>query len=90
MERIDLHTHTLASDGSDTPAAVVQQAAALGLRAVAVTDHDTFAGLPEALAAVDGRADPALEQLRTGAVHSEGKASEKSGGIPENGTVDRV
>ena len=32
MERIDLHTHTLASDGSDTPAAVVQQAAALGLR----------------------------------------------------------
>ena len=35
----------------NTPAAVVQQAAALGLRAVAVTDHDTFAGLPEALAA---------------------------------------
>ena len=51
MERIDLHTHTLASDGSDAPAAVVQKAAALGLRAVAVTDHDTFAGLPEARAA---------------------------------------
>ena len=51
MERIDLHTHTLASDGSDTPADVVRKAAALGLRAVAVTDHDTFAGLPEALAA---------------------------------------
>lgn len=51
MERIDLHTHTLASDGSDAPAAVVQKAAALGLRAVAITDHDTFAGLPEALAA---------------------------------------
>ena len=43
MERIDLHTHTLASDGSDAPAAVVQKAAALGLRAVAITDHDTFA-----------------------------------------------
>ena len=51
MERIDLHTHTLASAGSDAPADVVQKAAALGLRAVAVTDHDTFAGLPEALAA---------------------------------------
>lgn len=51
MERIDLHTHTLASDGSDAPADVVRKAAALGLRAVAVTDHDTFAGLPEALAA---------------------------------------
>ena len=51
MERIDLHTHTLASDGSDAPADVVRKAAALGLRAVAVTDHDTFAGLPEARAA---------------------------------------
>ena len=39
MERIDLHTHTLASDGSDTPAAVVQQAAALGLRAVCRPCH---------------------------------------------------
>ena len=51
MERIDLHTHTLASDGSDAPADVVRKAAALGLRAVAVTDHDTFAGLSEARAA---------------------------------------
>ena len=48
---IDLHVHTLASDGSDAPAEVVRKAAALGLRAVAITDHDTFAGLPEALAA---------------------------------------
>ena len=41
-------------------------------------------------AAADGRADPALEQLLTVAVHSKRKASEKSGGIPENGAVDRV
>ena len=46
---IDLHVHTLASDGSDTPVDVVRMAAELGLRAVAVTDHDTFAGLPEAI-----------------------------------------
>ena len=32
MERIDLHTHTLASDGSDTPAAVAQQAAYVAAR----------------------------------------------------------
>ena len=51
MERIDLHVHTLASDGSDAPETVVRKAAAAGLRAVAITDHDTFAGLPEALAA---------------------------------------
>ena len=51
MERIDLHVHTLASDGSDAPETVVRKAAAAGLRAVAITDHDSFSGLPAALAA---------------------------------------
>ena len=51
MERIDLHVHTLASDGSDAPETVVRKAAAAGLRAMAITDHDTFSGLPAALAA---------------------------------------
>ena len=45
---IDLHLHTTASDGTDTPAQLVEKAAALGLAAIAVTDHDTVAGLPEA------------------------------------------
>jgi len=48
---IDLHTHTTFSDGSLTPTQLVEQAAAMGLTAVAVTDHDTVDGLPEALAA---------------------------------------
>jgi hypothetical protein len=48
---IDLHTHTTYSDGSQTPAELVAEAAAKGLTAVAVTDHDTVDGLPEALAA---------------------------------------
>jgi 3',5'-nucleoside bisphosphate phosphatase len=48
---IDLHTHTTFSDGSVTPTQLVEQAAALGLTAVAITDHDTVDGLPEALAA---------------------------------------
>ena len=48
---IDLHTHTTFSDGSLTPTQLVEEAAALGLTAVAVTDHDTVDGLPEALAA---------------------------------------
>ncbi len=47
----DLHNHSTASDGELTPAAVVEQAAARGLAAVALTDHDTLAGLDEALAA---------------------------------------
>lgn len=56
MDRIfvDLHTHTTASDGSDSPSALVRRAADLGLAAVAVTDHDTLDGLGEA--EVAGRA----------------------------------
>jgi predicted metal-dependent phosphoesterase TrpH len=50
MEIIDLHTHTTASDGSDTPAQLVRRARELGLRAMAVTDHDTLGGLDEAVA----------------------------------------
>jgi 3',5'-nucleoside bisphosphate phosphatase len=45
---IDLHTHSRASDGTDTPAELVERAAALGLHAVALTDHDTLSGLEEA------------------------------------------
>jgi len=46
---IDLHTHTTASDGTFTPAELVRRAKAIGLTAVAITDHDTLDGLPEAL-----------------------------------------
>ncbi len=48
---IDLHAHTTASDGSLTPTELVEKAAGLGLAALAVTDHDTVAGLDEALGA---------------------------------------
>jgi predicted metal-dependent phosphoesterase TrpH len=48
---IDLHTHTTFSDGSFTPTQLVEAAAAMGLTAVAVTDHDTVNGVPEAMAA---------------------------------------
>jgi len=48
---VDLHIHTTASDGVYSPRDSVRQAAEAGLRAVAVTDHDTVAGIPEALAA---------------------------------------
>lgn len=46
--RIDLHTHSTASDGTDTPAALVTTAAAAGLDVVALTDHDTTAGWAQA------------------------------------------
>jgi 3',5'-nucleoside bisphosphate phosphatase len=49
--RIDLHTHSNFSDGTDTPTELVARAAAAGLDVVALTDHDTTAGWAEALAA---------------------------------------
>ena len=48
--RIDLHTHSSVSDGTDTPAELVRKAHAVGLDVVALTDHDTFDGLDEAAA----------------------------------------
>lgn len=47
----DLHTHTTASDGDYTPSQLVAAARQEGLAAVAVTDHDTLAGVGEAVAA---------------------------------------
>ncbi|GAA4247184.1 PHP domain-containing protein [Dactylosporangium darangshiense] len=49
--RIDLHAHSTASDGTSTPAELVAEAAAAGLDVVALTDHDTTAGWPVAIAA---------------------------------------
>ena len=50
-KRIDLHTHTVCSDGSMTPRELVRHAGESGLAAVAVSDHDTADGVKEALAA---------------------------------------
>ena len=43
--RIDLHTHSLASDGQLSPAELLRQAAAAGINLLAITDHDTIAGV---------------------------------------------
>ena len=45
--RIDLHCHTYYSDGELSPQALAEEAARIGLRAVAITDHDTMEGLAE-------------------------------------------
>jgi predicted metal-dependent phosphoesterase TrpH len=50
--RIDLHTHSSASDGTERPADLVRAAAAAGLDVVALTDHDTTRGWSEAAAAL--------------------------------------
>ncbi|WP_407673600.1 PHP domain-containing protein [Parafrankia colletiae] len=50
--RIDLHTHSTASDGSLTPEELVRHAAGAGLDVLALTDHDTTAGIDRAAAAL--------------------------------------
>ena len=48
MDRVDMHVHTTASDGAMSPRDVTSLAAMQGLKAIALTDRDTMAGIPEA------------------------------------------
>ncbi len=51
---IDLHIHTTYSDGTDSPAQIVEEALRLGLTAIAVTDHETLSGVKPTIAAAEG------------------------------------
>lgn len=51
---VDLHIHSVFSDGTFTPEELVEQGKALGLKAMSLTDHDTMAGVPRFLEAVSG------------------------------------
>lgn len=55
QEYCDLHTHSCFSDGTDSPAKILEKAAGLGLSAVALTDHNTVDGLSDFLEAAKGR-----------------------------------
>ena len=50
----DLHTHSVFSDGTYTPAQLIAEAERIGLSAVALTDHNTVAGLPDFVTAGEG------------------------------------
>ncbi|MEO7191327.1 MAG: PHP domain-containing protein [Vicinamibacterales bacterium] len=65
---IDLHLHTTASDGRSTPAELVSEAAAAGIRTMAVTDHDTVAALPEAREAAERAAIQFVPGIEVSAV----------------------
>ena len=51
----DLHTHSYYSDGTCSPGELIEAAERLGLGAIALTDHNTVAGLPEFLEAARGK-----------------------------------
>lgn len=61
--RVDLHTHTVFSDGQLTPEALVELAVERGLAAIAITDHDSIDGIARARAAAAGRVEivPGIE-----------------------------
>ena len=52
---VDLHTHTTASDGTYAPRELVAEAASRGVRVLAITDHDSTEGLPEAFEEAERR-----------------------------------
>lgn len=60
MKLCDLHTHSVYSDGTWTPAQLIDEAERIGLTAIALTDHNTVAGLPDFMEAARGRAVEAV------------------------------
>ena len=70
--RFDLHTHTTASDGTLTPAELVRLALDRGLEVLAVTDHDTVAGVAPAIEAAAGTGLRVLPGVELSALYSGG------------------
>jgi predicted metal-dependent phosphoesterase TrpH len=72
MGFIDLHIHTTASDGVMTPSELVRYAKAKGLRAIAITDHDTIEGLEEGLSEGERIGFEVIPGLEISVKHSPG------------------
>ena len=71
MTGFDLHTHSTRSDGTLTPSEVVELASTRDLAGIALTDHDTTAGLPEAREAAAGRGLEVLTGCELSAEHQD-------------------
>ncbi len=70
---IDLHTHTTASDGTDSPKALIEHAKKIGLSAVAITDHDNFDGLIKAQVKADELDIELIKGIELSTKHIEGE-----------------
>ena len=66
---VDLHMHTVASDGSETAETLVRKAKSLGLAAVAITDHDSVGSVREALAAGEKYGVEVIPGVEIGIAH---------------------
>lgn len=82
---IDLHSHSTASDGSDTPTELVRKAAAAKLAAIALTDHDTTSGLDEAVREGRQRGIEVIRGCELGVRCEHGELHILGLWLPENG-----
>ncbi len=71
MQHIDLHCHSIFSDGTMTPAELVEMAINEKLGGLALTDHDTIEGVPELLRAAQKVGLPALSGVELSANHGD-------------------
>jgi predicted metal-dependent phosphoesterase TrpH len=67
--RVDLHLHTIASDGSESAETLVLKAKSLGLAAIAITDHDSIGSVKEALAAGEEHGVEVIPGVEIGIAH---------------------
>ena len=67
MTYVDLHLHSNCSDGADSPEVVVERAAALGIAAIALADHDTVAGVAAARKAAEAQGMGFLDAVEVSA-----------------------
>ena len=67
--RVDLHLHSTASDGTDTPTELVAAAKSLGLAAIALSDHDSLGGVAEAVEAGAALGVEVLSSVEIGIAH---------------------
>lgn len=85
---IDLHMHSIFSDGSKTPEELVDAGRAIGLRAMALTDHDTVSGVARFLAAASAAGIPAISGVEVSADVEKGALHVLGYGVdPLNGTL---
>ena len=95
MIRIDFHSHTTASDGSDTPLELLLKAGSMGLTHLAITDHDTTAGVREGCRVLSDSMPKLICGIELSCSGAPGKCHMLGLGIaPENitlcGTLERV
>ena len=70
MKACDLHTHSVWSDGTWTPEQLLEEAQRIGLSAIALTDHNTVAGLPDFMAAARGKTVQAIPGIEFSTDHN--------------------